>query len=294
MLNLGFITEALQNLVAYFFDDFRYKLQSYWFKITLYGFVLIKCLYWLIYFDVYFGGHSIVYTNPLSIGPVNDFAYLLYNHQSPTLSLVSLILMILLCLAGLIFKKRFLLSDGLLWFLTLNIHNQVYPGLSSGDYLLNQFLVFNCFISYQRTILPTFSGHVKILLHNLGSIALIVQLCLAYFLSGLAKLFDIYWQNGQAIGMTSQINHFSLYSLPQLSLNYRWIMVFLTYLVLVYQLSFPVVTFIKPLKKIYLLIGVVMHVYIGLVMGLPFFATTMIIGYIYFWPFHNSVVSIKN
>lgn len=287
MLNLGFITEALQNLLSYFFDDFRYKPQSRWFKITLYSFVLLKCLYWLLYFDLFFGNHSIVFTNPISIGTLNNFAYLLYNQHSPTLSLVSLVLMVVLCLIALIFKKRYLFSDGLLWLMTLNIQNQVYSGLSSGDFLLNQFLAFNCLISYKHNLLSTFFGQLKTLFHNLGSIAVIVQLCLAYFLSGLAKLFDNNWLSGHAIGITSQINHFSLYSLPQLSLDYKWLMIFLTYLVLFYQLSFPVMAFIKPFKKVYLLIGVAMHLYIGLVMGLPFFAITMIIGYIYFWPFYT-------
>ena len=63
----------------------------------------------------------------------------------------------------------------------------------------------------------------------------------------------------------------------------------LTDVVMFYQLLFPIVVWIKQIKKIVLFIGIVMHLYIGLVMGLPEFAAIMILSYVFFWPIKTSI-----
>lgn len=288
MLNLWFITEALQNLLSYFFIDYRYKTQSYWFKTALYTFLIVKCIYWLLYFRLFFGTNSIVFIRPASTGPVNNLAYLLLNAQSAPLNLSCIVLVLLLTLYALFFKKRLFVSDLLIWLITLNLHNRVYSTLSGGDFLLNQFLLFNCFLSYRQNPVVTKPGQLNVFLHNLSSIAIIVQLSLAYLLSGLAKLTDASWLGGQAIAITSQIKHVALYSFPGNLSPTNWVFTFTAYLVLFYQLSFPVFVFISPVKKTFLILGIAMHVYIALVMGLPWFSATMVMGYIYFWPLNKS------
>jgi hypothetical protein len=54
--------------------------------------------------------------------------------------------------------------------------------------------------------------------------------------------------------------------------------------VLGYQLLFPVLVWIKKIKKMFLLLGILMHLYIAFVMGLVEFGSVMIISYIIFWP----------
>jgi hypothetical protein len=53
--------------------------------------------------------------------------------------------------------------------------------------------------------------------------------------------------------------------------------------VLAYQILFPAVVWFKKIKKPFLILGILMHVYISLVMGLVLFGLIMIICYAIFW-----------
>jgi len=110
------------------------------------------------------------------------------------------------------------------------------------------------------------------------------QICLVYFFSALAKLHDENWLNGTAVLMTSQVDHFSLPIISNNAARFTFLLVFLNYLVLFYQVLFPIVIWIKKIKKTFIVIGILMHLYIAFVMGLVSFGLIMILPYIYFWP----------
>jgi hypothetical protein len=63
-----------------------------------------------------------------------------------------------------------------------------------------------------------------------------------------------------------------------------WLFIALNYVVLAYQLLFPVLVWIKKIKKPFLILGILMHLYIAFVIGLVSFGFVMILPYIYFWP----------
>ena len=270
----------MQKVIKYFFDDYRYKSQSLWFKRLLYIFVIIKCIYWLCYYNLLFGENSIVYTEPHSIGFIKDFAFSLYNSNSTNLGYVFLVSAILLSILPFFFRKLYFISDFILWILIINISNKLYPTLTSGDYLMNQFLLFNCFLALEKN-----KSNFKISLHNLASIAIIIQICLVYFLSAIAKLNNEAWLNGSAISTTLQIKQYSLELFP----NYRQnaLSFILNYVVLFYQLFFPLVIWFKKIKKPFLIIGIIMHLFIAFAMGLMSFGFIMILGYVYFYEFKN-------
>jgi hypothetical protein len=250
----------------------------------LYVYLIIRAVLWLKHFDLLFGENSIVYINARSIGWVKDLAFILYSNTHVWLSLVFLLALIGLSLVSLFGKGFYFFCDLLIWFIVINIHNKLYPSLTGGDLLLNQFLVFNCVVS--QSLLKTNSrfSDLKILLHNLAVLAIMIQLCLVYFLSGLAKIGDTEWLEGRAIMAVSQIRHFSLSDFLAYSSERDPLYILLNYLVVAYQVLFPILVWLKPIKKPLLLLGIGMHVYIGLVMGLPEFGLIMIIAYVYFWP----------
>ena len=189
------------------------------------------------------------------------------------------------CLAALgFFKLRIYLTDFLIWFIVINIHNRIYPALTGGDYLLNQLLFFNIFISGKYILKNDWKNQIKKCLHNLGVFAIMTQICLVYFFSALAKLHDENWLNGTAVLMTSQVDHFSLPIISNNAARFTFLLVFLNYLVLFYQVLFPIVIWIKKIKKTFIVIGILMHLYIAFVMGLVSFGLIMILPYIYFWP----------
>lgn len=279
----------MEKLISYFFFDYRLKFQSIWFKRLLYVYLILRSALWLFHYDLLFGKHSLVVSTPQSIGAIKDLAFILYSHSEIYLSLAALILVLLLSGLNLFMAKAYIVADLFIWLLVLNIHNKIYPSLTGGDLLLNQFMFFNCFICNSFFKKDTWQNTIKVCLHNTAVVAVIIQLCLVYFLSGLAKAGDAEWVSGKALIFISQIQHFSLYSSlkydPRLDLFY----ISLNYLVLFYQLFFPILIWIRKIKKPLLIAGILMHLYIGLVMGLPEFSAIMIIAYVYFWPVKHSI-----
>lgn len=274
----------MQNLSAYFFSDFRYRQQTLWFKRLLYLFLLCEGIYYLLYYDLFFGNDSIVFVTPKSIGLVKGLAYLLYNSGSVILSRYFILAVLALSLINLFTARLYFIIDFLLWILVINLNNRIYPALTAGDILLNQFLFFNCFLSGAFTLRSSWQNELKIFLHNLSVIAIIVQISLVYLLSALAKSDDEDWLRGTALIAVSQIRHFSLFSFLSYSEKLEPLYIFMNYLVLFYQLFFPVLVWIRKIKKPMLLLGILMHLFIAFVMGLVGFGFIMILAYVFFWP----------
>lgn len=278
----------MQSLSGYFFSDYRYTSHTLWFRRFLYTFLIFESLYFLAAYDLFFGVNSIVYKTPQYIGFFKSIPYLLYNSQNPALGWYFLFGILLLSALNLASTRFAFISDVLLWLLALNISNQIYPALTGGDNLLNQFLFFNCFLSAAFKRSQTSWSEFRICIHNLAVVGIVIQICLVYFLSALAKLQDPSWLSGEAIAQVTQIRHFSLFSFFNYSENLKWLFVCLNYLVLAYQLLFPVLIWVKKTKKVFLILGVLMHLYIAFFMGLVGFGFIMVLAYVYFWPMKKS------
>jgi hypothetical protein len=247
-------------------------------------FLFIKTIYWLCYFGILFGKNSIAFSSPEPIGYFKNLAFLVYNSGSCFLSMGFIIAAAVLSLLNLFQKTIYFIQDFLLWFIVINLNNKIYPTLTGGDYLLNQFLFFNCFLSASFVVNSKWQNALRICLHNFAVIALIIQVCLVYFLSSLAKLNDHGWLSGEAIIRISQIKHFSVYSFLEYNPGYNPVFIFLNYIVLAYQLLFPLLIWVKKIKKPLLILGILMHLYIALIMGLVEFGAIMILAYVLFWP----------
>src|SRR4051812_17979444 len=104
MLNLGFI-HPLEKILNYFFNEFHFKRQTRLFKFSLYGLVLLKLFYYSIYYDLYFGDHSIVYSLPAPLKSFGDLAFILYSNNSTVLPAVFILLAAAGALTTLIFKR---------------------------------------------------------------------------------------------------------------------------------------------------------------------------------------------
>jgi Vitamin K-dependent gamma-carboxylase len=192
-----------------------------------------------------------------------------------------------LCILSFTKLRLHFIFDFIIWLTVINVHYKLYPTLSAGEYILNQLLFFNCFISDNFIKNEATLSRINVAMHNFAISAVIVQMCFVYFFSSIAKLGDESWINGSAVLMTMQTNHFSI---PFITLNAESltpIFIFLNYASLIYQILFPFVVWIRKVKIPFLVIGILMHLYIAFVMGLVTFSLIMIIGYIYFWPERN-------
>ena len=282
----------MQKIVSYFFSDYNLKPQVLWFKRLLYCYLIIESSYFLFYFDLFFGENSIVMVTPKSIGCFKTLPFFLYNSLSVNLSLVFLLATIVLSVLSLFNLRINFFLNATLWLLVINLHSRIYPTLTGGDNLLGQLLLFNCFLSTSFKNDFAWKDLLKICLHNFALLAIIIQISLLYFLSALAKLNDPQWISGTAIKAVSQIQYFSLFSFFTYSKFLEPLFVILNFGVLVYQLFFPILIWIKKIKKPFLLFGILMHVYIALVMGLVGFGFIMILAYTFFWPEKETVKTL--
>lgn len=226
---------------------------------------------------------------PKSIGFFKTLPFFLYNSLSVNFSLVFLLGIILLSILSLLNLRLIFFLNIMLWFLVSNIHNRIYPTLTGGDNLLSQLLLFNCFLSNSFKNKFLWQDQIKICLHNFSLVALTIQISLLYFLSALAKLNDPQWLSGTAISAVSQIQYFWMFRFFTHSKSLEPLFVILNYGVLFYQLFFPVLIWVKKVKKPFLVFGILMHLYIAFVMGLVGFGFIMILAYTFFWPKKETV-----
>jgi hypothetical protein len=122
-----------------------------------------------------------------------------------------------------------------------------------------------------------------IALTNAARIACIAQVILVYLTAALYKLGGTQWINGTALYFTM---HIDLYSTPWLKTffsNHYIVAKLLTWLGLAYQVLFPLLIWIKYVRKPILIIGIMFHLFIAFAMGLVGFGIAMIICYLLFW-----------
>lgn len=104
---------------------------------------------------------------------------------------------------------------------------------------------------------------------------ILVGVGLVYFGSIFYKFNSNAWLNGLGIWLPASIPQVTIFN-DQFLLNQEYLMKFLGYTALFFEIVFPFTFFIKKLRPYLLLIGVIMHVGIMLEFPIPFFA----LGYI--------------
>ncbi|MCW3076790.1 MAG: hypothetical protein JWO32_1399 [Bacteroidetes bacterium] len=280
----------MKDPVTYFFSDLNYQSRAAIFKKLLYLFVIAQCIYWLINYDLLFGENSVITSREFDIGFIKGLAFFLYHPQNSSLCLMAIIAALILSLLSLLKIKLYFIFDFILWLLVLNLHNRVYPTLTGGNYFLNQLLFFNCFISFVFPNKNTTWHQLKTCFHNFAILAIIIQVCFLYCASGLLKLNDSEWMSGEAFSLISGVNHYNTYTPVRFSENSNLPLI-ITFVVIFYQLLFPILIWFSSIKKIMILIGICMHLYIALVMGLLSFGLVMLIPYVFFWPSKKQEIS---
>lgn len=108
-----------------------------------------------------------------------------------------------------------------------------------------------------------------------------IQFAVIYFYAGLDKVRGPSWWSGEALWTVLanwQLARGDFSVLAQFPL----VIVFLTYSTLLWEIYFPVLVWIKPLRHWVLLFGVLLHLGIALGLGLGFFGFLMIVGYLVF------------
>lgn len=263
------------------------KRNAWLFKNLLYVFVLFKCIFWILNFDILFGENCISYQSVQSYGGYKYFAFILFLYKEPMLCRIFLSLIIVLTLYSL-FRKSYYLSDIIIYLLVLNVNTKTWTTLTAGDPLFVNLCALSVFLRKDFTMTKSAWGELKVLLHNVSFIALIVQVCIVYFYSALAKWNDSDWTQGRAVDLVNKALHYSNHFLASHANSFYYLSFVLTFLVLIYQTIFPAFVFLPKIKKYFLHIGVLMHLYISVVMGLFFFGLIMALTYVLFYDFNEN------
>lgn len=189
------------------------------------------------------------------------------------------------------------ISSILVYFFTVNLFLKGYLMFTGGEVLVNLILFYLMFIQKSNTSKKEVNlrissdeekqfSFVQNLLNNTFFIVILIQICFVYFFSSLYKLTDEYWLSGEALMYISRIDVFSSGVNRFLFAENPIIAIMATYIVLAYQLLFPVLVWVKKIKVMYLIIGIIIHLSIAFGMGIFTFGIIMCLVYI---PFLNNI-----
>ncbi len=103
-----------------------------------------------------------------------------------------------------------------------------------------------------------------------------IHLCLVYFISGFDKGLGYDWWNGEAIWTTMMGLNFKSVDVSFLA-DYPFIPKAIGWSVLLIEIGYPFFIFWKKTKYVWLSITILMHVGIGIFLGLYYFAAMMIV-----------------
>jgi hypothetical protein len=109
-----------------------------------------------------------------------------------------------------------------------------------------------------------------------------VHFCVIYGFAGLSKLQGDAWWNGEAVWLAFANLEYQSVNMTWIAW-YPWISDLATHSTIVWEVFFPALIWVAPLRPLILVIGFLMHLGIGGLMGMWTFGLIMIFGHVAFW-----------
>ncbi|HEY7060798.1 MAG TPA: hypothetical protein VII06_04910, partial [Chloroflexota bacterium] len=150
---------------------------------------------------------------------------------------------------------------------------QRLPDLAEGGDLITRLVLIYLLFTLPAGAKPA-RGSVAVWLHNVAVLAIGLQVVVLYLDSGLTKAYGEKWQHGTALYFVSQLEWMFLRPAREWFKN-PLLTTAATYASLLYEVLFPVAV-ISPLKLWWLGCGFLLHLAIGVLMGLTTFSIVMI------------------
>lgn len=163
--------------------------------------------------------------------------------------------------------------------------------VNGGDALAKLILFYLIFAnSYQYFVLfkQKSSNNDKrkfqILLSNLAALSIMLQLCIAYFSSGVAKIMEPVWWHGEATYYALSMERYIGTPLNKYILQQRWLDYASNYGTLLFELLFPILVWIKKIRTPLLVAGILFHVCIYIFLMIYGFEVIFVLTYGLFLP----------
>jgi hypothetical protein len=112
----------------------------------------------------------------------------------------------------------------------------------------------------------------RALLHNIGVLAILLQICTMYLFAGLYKLVGQPWLDGSAAGDVLRVDRFSLPVVSAFVYQNELLSRILTYWTVIFEVTAPVLLWFPATRWLVAVQSVLFHSGIGLLMGLVIFA----------------------
>ncbi|MFX4294396.1 HTTM domain-containing protein [Streptomyces bohaiensis] len=123
------------------------------------------------------------------------------------------------------------------------------------------------------------------LVHNMGLLIVMAQVCLIYATAGWYKIQGTRWQDGTAVYYPMNLDYFTPFpELSQALTGNGALVMIMTYGTVFIQVAFPFALLNRKVKNVLLAVMIAEHVGIAVLMGLPFFSLAMIAMDIVFLP----------
>lgn len=118
-------------------------------------------------------------------------------------------------------------------------------------------------------------AHANSVLANISVRLMQVHLCIVYFFAGMGKLQGEFWWNGQAIWGAIANYEYQTVDLTWLA-EYMWLVNAATYTALLWEVCYPFLVWPKLTRPIFITMAVLVHLGIGLGMGMMTFGLIMV------------------
>jgi hypothetical protein len=165
-------------------------------------------------------------------------------------------------------------SSVLIWIMAIYIDG-LFARVADGGNNINHIILFYFFLINESE-----NSEIEVFLRKIFKCVVIFQISIMYMTAGLYKTLSPQWQNGTALFYVVTSAEYSTGFWRSLfGLCHPIFYVVPNYLIILYQLSFPLSLLNKRLKYAYLLFGACMHLSIAFIVGLPNFALYVIALY---------------
>lgn len=190
------------------------------------------------------------------------------------------VIAILFLVVAFFVRPNYIVTTLFFW-LTLNLYI-VFFSFANGSDLVLFMLALWCIPMVHK---PMFQSELGVVIQktsfNLAAILCQLQIVFIYLISGWDKLLSEAWRSGEAFDYVMHLD--AMYN-PLFTgvFENAIIQKILSWLTILFELSFGVLVWIRKTRLPILAIGIVFHLFIWIVMSLPDFAAIMMISYIAF------------
>jgi hypothetical protein len=174
----------------------------------------------------------------------------------------------------------------LLFLLMDTVHKLNFGFVNGGDILARLivlYLVFansyEYFVWFKTTNTDPQTKRLSNLMSNLAAYSIMLQLCVAYLSSGIAKLHYPVWLNGEALYYTLSMERFVGTPLNHIIAHNAVLVKTGSYATLAFELLFPFLIWVKWCRKPLLIAGVIFHLFIYIFLMIYGFQIVFVLTY---------------